>query len=157
MRSWSSKCAVLALSLALAPPLGGCGFSDALTTRGFIKQGDQICIDTIVSTGASLRSRGVLTGSEQLGLFAKAYGDAAVRFQKLEIRSEDEAMRDRVVNRFTSFSDRFRAGSRATEAAARALSADVFSDISSQQAEMRTYGFNVCGGGGGPPISQPRS
>jgi hypothetical protein len=151
MTSGPGMRAALATALAVAAALSACGFSDTLTSRGFVKQGDQICVDTLVRTGVGLRSGEDVPPPEFLGALASTYGDAAARFQRLEVRTEDQETRDRVVDEYSSFSNRLQRGSKAAArgADAEAESGQVFSDISSQQEEMKTYGFDVCGGGGG--------
>lgn len=146
--------AAAALCLLVASLLGGCGFSDTLTSRGFIEEGDRICIDTLVRAGVGLSSRPDVSGAEFLGTLGSAYGAAATRFRRLEIRSDDEAMRDRVVAAYSSFAERFRAASRsAPTGAGPSQGRGLFPDVSAQQRAMKGYGFQACGGGGG---STPR-
>jgi hypothetical protein len=145
MTSSASRPAVLVLGVLLASLLGGCGFNDTLTSRGFIKEGDQICIDTLVKARIALHSRPGVTGSEFLSTLGSAYGAAAGRFRRLKIRSDDEAMRDRIVSGYSSFSTRFRAASRSSDLS---LALPIFTDVSGLQRGMKDYGFQVCGGGG---------
>src|SRR5206468_5685058 len=117
MTSSPSKTAMLVLGALLPSLLSSCGFSDTLTSRGFIKEGDQICIDTLVKAGVGLSSSQDVSGSQFLSTLGSAYGEAAAGFRGLEIRSDDEAMRDRVVAGYSSFADRFQNASRSRGAA----------------------------------------
>jgi hypothetical protein len=142
-------------ALVIASALTACGFSDTLTSRGFIAEGDQVCVDTLVKTGLGLSSQRGVTGSEFLSALASAYGRAAARFRRLDIRSDDEAMRDRVANRYSSFSRRLQVASLDAAAGTNPPAARVvFSEISALQRQMKDYGFVVCGGGGAPGSSQ---
>jgi hypothetical protein len=148
MTSSACKTTVLALALLLASGLTACGFSDELTTRGFIKEGDQICIDTLVRAGVGLNAKPNVSGSRFLATLASAYGAAAARFRHLEVRSDDEPMRDRIVAGYSSFARRFHAAAQSPAGAAEARA--IFADVSSLQRAVRAYGFQVCGGGGAP-------
>jgi hypothetical protein len=151
MTSPSSNCAVLAVGVVLVSALAGCGFSDTLTSRGFIEEGDQICIDTLVKAGISLNDRATLSGSQFLATIGSAYGSAAGRFRRLQIRSDDEAMRDRVVAGYSSFSRRLQAAARSGVPGGGSVEARrVFADASALQRSMKAYGFTACGGGGSP-------
>jgi len=125
--------------------LGSCGFNDELTRRGFIKSGDQICVDTLVKTG--LRFNANTSQPELLGAVGNAYGDAAARFRSLKVRSDDDPMRNKVVTRFTSFSNRLDAAAKGSAGAGEVES--VFSQGAELEGQLKDYGFDVCGGGGG--------
>jgi hypothetical protein len=154
MTSPPSNCAVLALGLVLASIFGGCGFSDTLTSRGFIAEGDQICINTLVRTGVGFKTRPDITAREFLASLGSAYGKAAAGFRRLDTRHEDEGMRDRVVAGYSSFARRLGADARGPSTGMRFRASEVFSDASELQREMKAYGFRVCGGGGGPDGSR---
>src|SRR3954465_15833450 len=95
--------AALTLSLVCVV-IGSCGFNNELTTRGFIKSGDQICADTLVRAGLTFSS--TTSQPDFLRALGSAYGTAAARFHRLQVRSDDDAKRDRIVTRFASFSRR---------------------------------------------------
>lgn len=143
---------MLAVGVLLLTTLGSCGFNDTLTSRGFIKEGDQICIDTLVKARVRLHSRANVTGPEFLATLGAAYGAAAVQFRRLDIRSQDEPMRDRVASGYSSFSQRLRAASRAPlgSGVGATEARTVFVDASALQRSMKAYGFQACGGGGAP-------
>lgn len=142
---------MLALAVVLASVPGACGFSDTLTSRGFIEEGDQICIDTLVRAGVNLNSQASVSGSEFLATIGSAYGSAAGRFRRLQIRRDDEAMRDRVVTGYSSFSRRLRAAARGAVPGSGSVEARrVFADAGALQRSMKAYGFQACGGGGSP-------
>jgi hypothetical protein len=148
MTSGAGTRAALAAALALALALGACGFSDTLTSRGFVQEGDRICVDTLVRTGAGF-SRGEVPPPQFLGALAGAYRQAASRFGRLDVRSEDEEMRDSVVRAYSSFANRLQSAASAAATGAANPDNRVFADISAQQRQMKAYGFDVCGGGGG--------
>jgi hypothetical protein len=156
MSSLPSKSVALALGLVVTSLLASCGFSDTLSTRGFVKEGDQVCIDKLVKTGIGLRSRG-LTGPEFLATLANAYGAAAGGFRRLDIPGRDESMRDRIVSGYQSGATGFLAASRASSpATASSQAAPVFADLAALQRQMRNYGFDVCGGGEAAPAKSAR-
>jgi hypothetical protein len=125
--------------------LASCGFNNELTTRGFIKDGDQICADTLVKTGLGFSS--TTSQPDFFRALGNAYGDAATRFRRLEVRSDDDAMRDKIVDEFSSFSRRLDAGANGPSGSNEAR--QVFSDGATFQEQLKAYGFSTCGGGGG--------
>lgn len=141
---------MLAAGVLLVTTLGACGFNDTLTSRGFIKEGDQICIDTLVKARVGLHSRSNVTGPEFLATLGSAYGAAAAQFRRLDIRSDDESMRNRVVSGYSSFSRRLRAASDAPLGTGASQAQAVFVDAAALQRSLKAYGFQACGGGGGP-------
>jgi hypothetical protein len=136
--------AVLTLSL-ISVLLSSCGFNDELTRRGFLKNGDQICADTLVKTGLGFTS--ATSQSDFLTALGIAYGDAATRFHRLEVRSDDDAMRDKIVTRFGSFSRRLDAAANGADGPIAVRR--IFSDGAAFENELHAYGFATCGGGGG--------
>ena len=129
----------------------GCGFDDALTRRGFVKEGDAICGQTVVSAAIELQSdpsSSPATSNQFLGTIGQAYGSAAARFRELEVHEEDMVMKDHIVSEFTSISNGL------SGAAASAASGDpsaateanqVFVEARRTQQEIADYGFDICG------------
>jgi hypothetical protein len=140
----SRTTAVLMLSVA-AVLLASCGFNDQLTTRGFVKNGDQICADTLVKTGLGFSS--TTSQPDFLRALGTAYGDAATRFHRLDVRSDDDAMRDKIVDEYSSFSRRL--DSAANGAGGSKDARQVFSKGATFEGQLKAYGFATCGGGGG--------
>jgi hypothetical protein len=135
--------AALTLSL-ICLALASCGFNDELTTRGFIKNGDQICADTLVKTGLGFNSS--TSQPDFLRSLGNAYGDAASRFRRLDVRSDDDGMRDSIVAHFGLFSRRLEAGANGT--GDRADVRRVFAEGAIFENRLQDYGFATCGGGG---------
>jgi hypothetical protein len=148
MNPLSSRAGALASALAcLTLLLAGCGFDDTLTRRGFVKAGDQICVETLARAGAELSTLNTVSGSTFLATIGSAYGQASARFRLLEIRDEDDSMRDRIVREYSSFSRRFSTASR-SPAADQGGSPEVvalFSDTNALERDLRAYGFDACG------------
>ena len=141
---------MFAVGVLLVTTLGACGFNDTLTSRGFIKEGDQICIDTLVKARVGLHAQANVSRSEFLSTLASAYGAAAARFRRLDIRSDDDAIRDRIVSGYASFSRRLRTAAEASLVSATAQAQAVYVDAAALQHSLKSYGFLVCGGGGNP-------
>jgi hypothetical protein len=156
MRKFRGLLALLVVGISLTGFMGGCGFSDTLTSRGFIKEGDQICIDSLVRTGVALQPG--LGIDRFLAALSTAYRNAARGFAQLDLREDDDPFRDRVVGVFGSASRRFEDASRRAVAGngAEAATAPIFADVTALEKDMKAYGFDVCGGGGAAP-GRPRT
>jgi hypothetical protein len=144
-----SRGAIGAIALLIALT-AGCGFSDELTRRGFIQEGDQICGETILQTAFALEEQGGLAAGagEYLGGLGRAYGDASRRFNELNVDEEDEPMRDRIVSGFETASDDLGRASdqAATGADIEMEAARIFTETGTLLDEIDAYGFDVCGG-----------
>src|SRR4051794_30642978 len=133
MLSVPRKLTLLSLSL-IALTLGSCGFNEELTSRGFIKSGDQICADTLVRTGLGFSS--TTSQSDFLSALGNAYGDAAARFRRLDVRSDDDAMRDTIATRFAAFSRQLDAAATGGPTEARRI----FAEGAAFEDRLRAYG-----------------
>jgi hypothetical protein len=142
-----NRALLLAAGMAiLLSALAGCGFNDTLTTRGFIKAGDTICGQTLARTGAGFTPS--TSQADFLRAIGRSYGAAARRFRALDVRSDDQPIRNKVVAQYTSFSRQLES---AAGTADLARVRGVFADSTDLQLELKSYGFDTCGGGGGNP------
>ncbi len=141
----SSK-GTLVFAMGAALFVSACGFDNALTSRGFLKEGDAICGETVFRTGVELDSRGSVGYTEFYGSLGDAYADAARRFEDLASREEDEDMQARTVSGFRRLSEELNAASSADSAAAPAAGRDAFEQAERLFTQLRGYGFDLCGG-----------
>lgn len=137
---------------ALAAGTSGCGFDDKLTSRGFVKAGDLLCGEAIGRAFIQAQSTpGGTSGLDAEGIetLASGYAGIADGLRGLDIREEDEAMRDAMVARYTETANRIRAiasDAAAGDPAAPAAAVAAIDDLQPFAAELRDYGFQACGG-----------
>ncbi|MGH2923403.1 MAG: hypothetical protein ACRDKH_05170 [Solirubrobacterales bacterium] len=151
MRLQSRAIAALAAT-ALAATMTSCGFNEELTSRGFVKAGDGLCGAAIGR--AFLAREGAPSGAggldpEGIATLARGYAGIAAVLRRLDIRDEDEAMRDEIVRRYTETASQIRgiaADAAAGDPAAPAQAVAAIDELQPFAAELRDYGFRVCGG-----------
>jgi type II secretory pathway component GspD/PulD (secretin) len=146
----------LALKIAAATAIvlvAGCGFSDDLTRRGFIRDGDSLCSAAIGRSFQQLRGSGAAsdTASEVRSIHALAAGYASIAagLRKLKLTDRDDPMRNAMVRRYQAAASQIDAS--AADAAAGDPSAQeralaVVNRLLPFAAQVRAYGFKVCGG-----------
>jgi hypothetical protein len=140
------------VAAVLAAALSGCGFDDKLTRKGFVEAGDALCGEAIgraffelqgaPSTAAGLDEDGIRT-------LASGYSSIADGVNGLELREEDEEMRDAIVTRYTEVADRIDAAADDAAAGDPGASAEAIAaieDLRPFAAQLRDYGFRACGG-----------
>jgi hypothetical protein len=147
---WGAPTALVVAALSIAT--AGCGFDDKLTPRGFIEAGDSFCETAIGRSYLELqRARQGQPSSEEevIRTTASGYSSIAAELQKLELRDEDLAMRDAMVQRYRQAATQIDA---AADSAARgdpgawAEALGVIDGLRPFAATLRGYGFRVCGG-----------
>lgn len=137
---------------AFAAGTSGCGFDDKLTSRGFVKAGDLLCGEAIGRAFIAVQQTpGGASGLDADGIdtLASGYARIADGLRGLEIRDEDEAMRDEMVRRYAETASRIRAtaaDATAGDPAAPAAAIAAIDDLQPFAAELRDYGFQACGG-----------
>jgi hypothetical protein len=144
--------AVAVAATALATVTAGCGFDDKLTSRGFVAAGDHLCDVAIgrafLATQDASRGAGGLD-AEGINTLATGFAAMAEGLRGLELREEDEAMRATMVGRYSQTANEIRAiaaDAAAGDPGAPAAAVAAMDDLQPLAAELRAYGFGVCGG-----------
>jgi hypothetical protein len=148
----SMKRALPLVALIVPILVTGCGFSDQLTRRGFIRAGDSVCARTIVQTSVDLQQPGQSQNTSAatfLNRVSDAYGAAGRGFAGLAVGPDDKQMRERIVRRFASTARAMTRAARDTaagDATGLGEGKRAFGALEAFAAELRNYGFVDCGG-----------
>jgi hypothetical protein len=144
--------AVALAATALAALMAGCGFDDKLTSRGFVATGDHLCDVAIgrafLATQDAQQAAGGLD-AEGINTLATGFAAMADGLRRLELREEDDAMRARMVTRYSETANEIRAiaaDAAAGDPGAPAAAVAAMNDLQPFAAELRAYGFRACGG-----------
>lgn len=141
MRFQSPIAAALAAA-TLAAAVSACGFDEQLTSRGFVKAGDGLCGEGIGRSFIAVQRSGGAANldSEGIATIARSYAGVANGLRELDIREEDEAMRDEMIRRYDETAEQI-------QGSADPVSVVVaIEELRPFAAELRDYGFRVCGG-----------
>jgi hypothetical protein len=139
------------VAAAVALTAAGCGFDEKLTSRGFVKAGDGLCNAALGRAVVATQSPGGASGldAEGVAALAQIYTGMAEALRSLELRDEDEAMRDEMVRRYGETGSQIRslaADAAAGDPSAPASAVAAIDELEPFSAELREYGFRVCGG-----------
>jgi len=138
-----SPIAAALAAATLAAAVSACGFDEQLTSRGFVKAGDGLCGEGLGRSFIAVQSTpggAANLDADGIATIARSYAGVANGLRELDVRDEDEAMRDEMVRRYGETAERI-AGS------ADAVSVVVaIEELRPFAAELRDYGFRVCGG-----------
>jgi hypothetical protein len=139
---FQSPIAVALAAAALAAAVSACGFDEQLTSRGFVKAGDGLCGEGIGRSFIAVQRSGggANLDAEGIAAIARSYAGVANGLRELDVRDEDEAMRDEMVRRYGETAEQI-------EGSADPVSVVVaIEELRPFAAELRDYGFRVCGG-----------
>jgi hypothetical protein len=146
VRLQSPAAAALAAA-ALAAAVAGCGFDDKLTGRGFVKAGDLLCGEAIGRSFIAVQSTpggASNLDAEGVATIARSYARIADGLRGLELREEDDAMRDEMVRRYSETAEQI--GAAAGDPAGPVEVVVAIEELRPFAPELRDYGFRVCGG-----------
>jgi hypothetical protein len=136
----------------------GCGFSDQLTTRGFIQAADRICGETIVQTAVldqqARQGPQPPAPAETIQARGGSYGEAAARIARLDISDDDVEMHAEMIKVFNEAARRLAAASELAGAGdpdGEQEALEVFAGLTDDGDRFGAYGFRTCAGRGGNP------
>ena len=141
MRFQSPIAAALAAA-TLTAAVSACGFDEQLTSRGFVKAGDGLCGEGLGRSFIAVQRSGGAANldSEGIAAIARSYAGIADGLRGLDLREEDEAMRDEMISRYDETAEQI-------QGSADPVSVVVaIEELRPFAAELRDYGFRVCGG-----------
>jgi len=139
---FQSPIAVSLAAAALAAAVSACGFDEQLTSRGFVKAGDGLCGEGIGRSFIAVQRSGGAANldSEGIAAIARSYAGVADGLRGLDLREEDEAMRDEMIRRYSETAEQIQGSTDPVSVVV------AIEELRPFAAELRDYGFRVCGG-----------
>jgi hypothetical protein len=140
---FQSPIAAALAAATLTAAVSACGFDEQLTSRGFVRAGDGLCAEGLGRSFIAIqRTPGGAANldAEGIATIARSYAGVANGLRGLDVREEDEAVRDEMVRRYSETAEQI-AGSADPVSVVVAIE-----ELRPFAAELRDYGFRVCGG-----------
>jgi hypothetical protein len=139
---FQSPIAAALAAATLTAAVSACGFDEQLTSRGFVKAGDALCGEGLGRSFIAVQRSGGAANldAEGIAAIARSYAGIADGLRGLDLREEDEAMRDEMISRYDETAEQI-------QGSADPVSVVVaIEELRPFAAELRDYGFRVCGG-----------